>query len=151
MSIFMFPSTDLGFPYDSVVKDLPARQETQETGLIPGSEGSPGVRHGNPLQYPCLENPMDRRAWRTTVHGVAESDITENTHTIIGFPASDSSETHFSTANRFSPYFWYSLAEIKLNVWINLYCYTCPCLQVHKNLWFHMKAKTFTTLCSWNI
>ena len=105
MSIFMFPITDLGFPYDSVVKDLPARQETQETGSIPGSGGSPGVRHGNPLQHPCLENPMDRRAWQTPVHGVSESDIADNTLTIIGFPASDSSETHFSTVNGFSPYF----------------------------------------------
>ena len=48
-------------------------QETlRDSGLIPGSEISPGG-HGNPLQYSCLENLMDRGAWWTTVHGVAES------------------------------------------------------------------------------
>ena len=40
---------------------------------------SPGGSHGNPLQYSCLENPMDRGAWRAAVHRVAESDMTEAT------------------------------------------------------------------------
>ena len=40
---------------------------------VPGSGRSPGGGHGNPLQYSCLENPMDRGAWRATVHGVAQS------------------------------------------------------------------------------
>ena len=42
-------------------------------GLISGLGRSPGGGHGNPLQYCCLENPMDRGAWRAVVHGVAES------------------------------------------------------------------------------
>ena len=42
-------------------------------GLIPGLGRSPGGGHGNPLQYPCLENPMDRGAWRATVHGVSQT------------------------------------------------------------------------------
>ena len=42
-------------------------------GLISGSGRSPGGGHGNPLQYSCLENPMDREAWQATVHGVAKS------------------------------------------------------------------------------
>jgi len=46
---------------------------TGDAGLIPGSGRSPGGRHGNPLQYSCLENPMDRGACRTTVHRVAKS------------------------------------------------------------------------------
>ena len=41
------------------------------TGLIPGLGRSPGEGNGNPLQYSCLENPMDRGAWQATVHGVA--------------------------------------------------------------------------------
>ena len=42
-----------------------------DAGLTPGSGRSPGGGHSNPLQYSCLENPMDRAAWRATVHGVA--------------------------------------------------------------------------------
>ena len=42
-----------------------------DPGSIPGLGRSPGEGNGNPLQYSCLENPMDRGAWRTTVHGVA--------------------------------------------------------------------------------
>jgi len=42
-----------------------------DVGSIPGSEGFPGEGYGNALQYSCLENPRDRRAWGTTVHGVA--------------------------------------------------------------------------------
>ena len=45
----------------------------RDTGLIPGSGRSPGGWHGNPLQYSCLENPMERGAWRATVHGVTQS------------------------------------------------------------------------------
>ena len=48
---------------------------------IPGSGRCPGEGNGNPLQYSCLENPMDRRAWWATVHGVSELDVTEHTHT----------------------------------------------------------------------
>ena len=51
-----------------------------DLGSIPGSGRSPGEGHGNPLQYSCLENPMDRGAWWATIHGVAKSwtlDMTE--------------------------------------------------------------------------
>ena len=44
-----------------------------DLGSIPGSEKSPGEGNGNPLQYSCLEKPMDGGAWRATVHGVAKS------------------------------------------------------------------------------
>ena len=44
-----------------------------DSGSISGSKRSPGGGNGNPLQYSCLENPMDRGAWRVTVHGVAKS------------------------------------------------------------------------------
>ena len=44
-----------------------------DLGSIPGLRRSPGERNGNPLQYFCLENPMDRGAWWATVHGVAKS------------------------------------------------------------------------------
>ena len=45
----------------------------EDLGSIPGSGRSPGEGNGNPLQYSCLENPMDRGAWWATVHGVAKS------------------------------------------------------------------------------
>ena len=48
-------------------------QEMQETGSVPGSGISPGEGNGNPLQYFCLENPMDGEAWRATVYGIAKS------------------------------------------------------------------------------
>ena len=54
-----------------MVKDLPS--DVEGTGLIPELGRSPGREYGNPLQYSCLENPMDRGSWRATVHGVAES------------------------------------------------------------------------------
>ena len=44
-----------------------------DLGSIPGLGRRPGGGHGNPLQYSCLENPMDRGAWRATAHGVTES------------------------------------------------------------------------------
>ena len=57
-----------------LVKNLPVQCRKQtDTGSIPGSGRSPGGENGNPFQYSCLENPMDRGAWRTIVHGVAKS------------------------------------------------------------------------------
>ena len=57
-----------------VVKNLLANAgDIRDTGLVPGSERSPGRRHSNPLQCSCLENPMDRGAWQATVHRVAKS------------------------------------------------------------------------------
>ena len=79
---------------DSTVSGLPRWLSGKESacsagdpGLIPGSRRSPGGGHGNPLQYSCLENPMDRGAWRATVHGIAKSQtrlkpLSTHTHTL---------------------------------------------------------------------
>ena len=53
---------------------VPANAEdTRDLGSIPGSGRSPGGGNGSPLQYSCLENPMDRGAWRATFHGITKS------------------------------------------------------------------------------
>ena len=82
-NVFLIPP--IHFPGSAVVKNLPANVgDPRDAGLIPGSERSlgvgvgsrqlpTGVGSGNPLQYFCLQNPMDRGVWRAIVHGVAKS------------------------------------------------------------------------------
>ena len=63
-----------------VVRNPPANTgDMGGSGSIPGSGRSPGEANGNPLQYSCLENTMDRGAWQATVHLMAESNTTEHT------------------------------------------------------------------------
>ena len=64
-----------GFPGGSDSKESACN--VGDLGLIPGSGRYPGEGIGYLLQYSCLENSMDRRAWQTIVHGVVESDMTE--------------------------------------------------------------------------
>ena len=61
-------SKAFSFPHSSVGKESAC--SAGDAGSIPGSGRSPGEGNGNPLQFSCLENPMDRGAWRATVHGV---------------------------------------------------------------------------------
>ena len=72
------------FPGGSEVKESACN--VGDLGSIPGSGRSPGEGNGNPLQYSCLENPMDRGAWWATVHGVANSQtrLRDFTHSLIG-------------------------------------------------------------------
>ena len=68
---YMFPR---GIPGGSVVKNLPASAgDLRDAGSIPGSGRSPKEGNGYPLQYPCLENPMDIGAWQAIVHRVEKS------------------------------------------------------------------------------
>ena len=85
---FFFPDTVwVGAPrWCSVVQKPRANAgDERDTGSVPGSGRSPGEGNGNSLQCSCLENSMDRGAWRATVHGVTESDAIErlwlSTHT----------------------------------------------------------------------
>ena len=63
-----------GFPGGSVVKNPSANAAS--AGSIPGSGRSPGEGNGNPFQYSCLRNPLDRGVWRAAVYGVAEESDT---------------------------------------------------------------------------
>ena len=70
-----------GFPGGTVVKTLPANVGGErDTGSIPRLGRSLGEGNGNPLQYYCLENTMDRGVWRATVHGVAKNQTQISTH-----------------------------------------------------------------------
>ena len=73
MSLGISINIPLGFPCGSDGK------ESACSAGDPGSGRSPGEEHGYPLQYSCLKNPMDRRAWQATDHSVAESDTTAAT------------------------------------------------------------------------
>ena len=83
--IFQFPASQVAL----VVKNLSANAgNIRDLALIPGSGRSPGEGNGNPLQCSGLENPMDRGAWRATVHGVTESqtrlsDLARRTHVSV--------------------------------------------------------------------
>ena len=68
----------MGFP-SVVVKNMPVN--SGDAGLIPGLGRSPGVENGNPLQYSCLENPVDREAWWATVDGISKSKTQLSMHT----------------------------------------------------------------------
>ena len=65
----------MGFPDGSYGKE--STYNVGDPGSIPGSGWSPGEENGNPLQYSCLENSVDREVCQATVHGVSEWDTTE--------------------------------------------------------------------------
>ena len=77
----MAASYPMGFPRGAVVKNPPANAgDTRDMGLIPGSGRCPGGGNGNPLQYSCQANSMERRTWQATVHGVVKSQTRLSTH-----------------------------------------------------------------------
>ena len=87
-----FQKPQRGFPGASAGKESAC--SAGDPGSISGLGRSPGEGNGNPLQYSCLENRMDRGAWSDTIHGVAESDMTENAFTFISQPSTTEPGTH---------------------------------------------------------
>ena len=95
------------FPRGSVVKNLPTN--ARDASLIPGLGRSPGEGNGNPLQYPCLGNPLDRGAWRATVLGVEKSWTQLSTH--APFISAQFHTKHcFQNSWRFFFFFWFCLS-----------------------------------------
>ena len=86
-----------------MVKNPPAKAgDTRDAGSIPGSGRSPGEGNGNPLQYACLENPMDRGAWQatTTLHACTYSLAASTDISGEGFTAHPRSDAHFKLSTR---------------------------------------------------
>ena len=79
MGLTSLKESQRGFPEGSVVKNLEPMQEILGRYLGGGGR-SPRVENGNPFQYPCLGNPMDRGAWQATVHRVTKSWTRLSTH-----------------------------------------------------------------------
>ena len=80
-SLITLINVHLGFPGGLTVKIPPASAgDSGDEGSMPGLGRSPGGGNGNPLQYSCLENSMDRRAWRDAVHEVRKSQTRLSTH-----------------------------------------------------------------------
>ena len=67
----------MGFSGDSDGRE--SSSNAGDMGSIPGLGRSPGERNGYPLQYPCLENPIDRGAWQAIIHGITESEMPDRT------------------------------------------------------------------------
>ena len=130
-----------GFPGGAMVKSLPANAgDTRDVRSIPGSGRTPGVGNGNPLQYSCLENSMDRGARRAVAHGVAELDTTEWLTMYVGILLWSSERLHLAISTRswkvyiFQPFIYIqkSCKEVKLLI------------QVMENIFSHSKHKIST-------
>ena len=118
-------------------KRLPAMRETWVQSL--GWEDPPGEGNGNPLQYSCLENPMDRGAWWATVHGVAKSQTRLSHFTSL----------HFTLAGRSglqkTLLFLLESSRSGLNFWPET-CFPSLCGELHSR---SERLETAIGLCSW--
>ena len=129
-----------GFPHSSVSKESACN--AGDLGSIPGSGRSPGEGNGNPFHYSCLENPMDRRAWQATVHGVTtvghdlvteqiqtDRKKSETTSICKWYPlcriSQRSQEKLLKIINRFS-----EVAEDKINIHTNRLCFYIPAMNI---------------------
>ena len=110
-----------------MVKNLPANPgDIRDVGSNPGSGRSPGGEHSNPLQYSCLGNPMDRGAWRATVHGVTKSWTQPSTRMSIPLCRDHIWFTHPSVDSWALLHFRFS------SVQFSSVAQSCPTLQPHE-------------------
>ena len=129
----------LGFPSGSAGKESVCNAGASGVrGSISGSVRSPGGGNGNPLQYSCLENPMDREAWQATVHGVAKSQTRLSTYAwwricyLASLPNSRFSDISLITEIRHSESIYiteiskhYKLPPNSQNKLVNIYQHVC--------------------------
>ena len=117
----------LGFPGGSLGKESTCNAEDAgDLSSFPGLGRTAGGGHGNPLQYSCLENPMNREAWRATVHGVTKSQTRLkllSMHGCICHPSPKFHDCHFSFIWWNAP--WFLLCDLPhCSGSMNLICYT---------------------------
>ena len=144
LNITMFPEAHSGLPLvfpvqhqgqpgigQELLRGYPGGISSKESacqyrrcGQVPGSERFPGVGNGNPLQYSCLGNSMDRGAWQAIVHGVTkESDMTEYTHMHILSQEAQSQQDIYVHQQSYQFLLW--KINIKLNILTHLSIQFC--------------------------
>ena len=138
---YFYPICFGGFP--GISDDKESACNAADLGLIPGSGRSPEEANGNPLQHSCLENPMNRGAWRVTVHGVfcpwgyrVGHDLTTNTFTFTEWPSG------FHYFLQFEPEF----CNKELMIWATGSSRSCFCLLCRASP--PLAAKNITNLIS---
>ena len=117
-----------GFPDGSVVKNPPANAgDTRIAGSNGGWGRSPGGGHGNPLQYSCLKNPMDRRGWRAAVHRVAKSWTRLSAHVLlVNWTLYYYKSSFFFQDSSFCPehpFYLMQIIDFSAQFWLMLACY----------------------------
>ena len=128
-----------------VVKNLPANSgDRGEVGSVSELGRSPGEGHGNPLQYYCLENPMDWGAWQAVVHGVPKSQTWLSTHT-YGKPIMPCCYLHHSSFS-YDRLFFLSFGKIYYPSLGKLFSFSCPPTPTHVLGWAAMFLCDFTLL-----
>ena len=129
----MWPPVTIGLPRWLSGKE--SAFQAGDVGTIPGSGKSPGEGNGNPLKQSCLENPMDRGAWRVTIHGVAKSQTQLSDwahHTFVLAKGHFSIEALFQVWKATSPFSW--VGQELLQGYIPLSVLDKPCAMLSLNL-----------------
>ena len=135
-------TTELSNSSSAGPQDFPGGSDGKESaynvgdlGSIPGSGRSPGGGHGNLLQYSCLENPMDRGAWKATDHGVAKSQTQLTKHS-TGFGHTGVSPVQPGSPGRLF-FFWIISSSLQCQKCTQIY------IQIHEHIFVFICSKGF--------